>query len=86
MVKIWAKVLKNDKIIKQYVFEKQGEIDYSEFFDYVREICEKLDVTTPIIIKTHLFNYAKYNNVRFTQSDFIERIAFDKLVLENALV
>lgn len=86
MVKIWAKVLKKDKIISQFVFEKDGEIDYSEFFSYVREICEKLDVPTPIIIKTHLFNYAKYNNVRFTQSDFVEKIAFDKLVLENALV
>ena len=84
MVKIWAKVLKKDKIIKQYVFEKEGEIDYSEFFDYLREICENLDVATPVLIKTHLFNYAKYNNVRFTQSDFVEQIPFDKLVLENA--
>lgn len=84
MVKIWAKVLKKDKIIKQYVFEKDGEIDYSEFFDYLREICENLDVATPVLIKTHLFNYAKYNNVRFTQSDFVEQIPFDKLVLENA--
>ena len=86
MVRIWAKVLKNDKIIKQCMFERDGEIDYSQFFDYVREICSQLDVTTPVIIKTHLFNYAKYNNVRFTQSDFIEQISFDKLVLENALV
>ena len=86
MIRIWAKVLKNDKIIKQCMFEKDGEIDYSEFFEYVREICERLDVTTPVIIKTHLFNYAKYNNVRFTQSDFIEQISFDKLVLENALI
>ena len=86
MIRIWAKVLKNDKIIKQCMFEKDGEIDYSEFFEYVREICERLDVTTPVIIKTHLFNYAKYNNVRFTQNDFIENISFDKLVLENALI
>lgn len=84
MVKIWAKVLKKDKIIKQCVFEREGEIDYSEFFSYLREICETLDIATPVLIKTHLFNYAKYNNVRFTQSDFVEQIPFDKLVLENA--
>lgn len=86
MVKIWAKVIKNDKILKQCVFEKDGQMDYSEFFEHVRNICERLDVATPVIIKTHIFNYAKYNNVRFTQSDFIEQISFDKLVLENALV
>ena len=86
MIRIWAKVLKKDKILKQYMFEKDGEIDYSDFFDYLKEICENLDVSTPVLIKTHLFNYAKYNNVRFTQSDFIDTIDFDKLVLENAFI
>lgn len=86
MIRIWAKVIKKDKILKQYVLEKNGPMDYSMFFDYLREICENLDVATPVLIKTHLFNYAKYNNVRFTQSDFVEPISFDKLVLENALL
>ncbi len=86
MVRIWAKVLKKDKIIKQYVFERFSEMDYSEFFSYVREICENLDIPTPVIIKTHLFNYAKYNVVRFKKDDFVEAISFDKLVLENALI
>ena len=83
MIRIWAKVMKKNKIEKQFVFEKEGQIDYSEFFDYLREICENLDIPTPILIKTHLFNYAKYNNVRFTLSDFVEQINFDKLILEN---
>ena len=83
MIRIWFKVLKKDKILKQYVFEKQGVIDYSEFFEYVRESCENLDIPTPIVIKTHIFNYAKYNFVRFTNDDFVEEIPFDKLVLEN---
>lgn len=78
--------MNKDKIVKQYVFEKDGEIDYSEFFSYLREICETLDIPTPVLIKTHLFNYAKYNNVRFKESDFVESIDFEKLVLENALI
>ena len=86
MIRIWAKVMKKDKILKQFVFEKAETMDYSNFFDYLREICEALDVATPVLIKTHLFNYAKYNNVRFTQSDFVEKIDFDKLVLENAFL
>ena len=86
MIRIWAKVMKKDKILKQYMFEKFTEMDYSEFFSYLKDICENLDISTPVLIKTHLFNYAKYNVVRFTQSDFVEQIFFDKLVLENALI
>jgi hypothetical protein len=83
MVRIWAKVMQKDKIIKQCVFEKEGVTDYSLFFDYLRDICEKFDISTPVLIKTHLFNYAKYNVVRFSKDDFMESIEFDKLVLEN---
>ena len=86
MIRIWAKVVKKDKILKQTVFEKEGTTDYAEFFDYLRAICETLDVPTPVLIKTHLFNYAKYNSVKFYQPDFVEPISFDKLVLENALI
>jgi hypothetical protein len=60
-------------------------MDYSLFFDYIRDICETLDIPTPVIIKTHLFNYAKYNTLRFKKEDFVESVDFDKLVLENAL-
>ena len=83
MIKIWAKVYKNHKIIKQYVFERAENIDYSQFFDYLREICDNLDIPTPVLIKPHLFRYAKHNIVKFTASDFIESIDFDRLVLEN---
>ena len=85
MVRIWAKVVKDDKILKQYMFETLDAIDYSLFFDYLEDICSHLDIATPVLIKTHIFNYAKYNVVRFSASDFVEKIDFDKLVLENAL-
>ena len=86
MIRIWAKVMKKDKILKQYMFESTKNMDYSEFFDILREICENLDVPTPVLIKTHLFNYAKYNVLRFKKDDFVEHIDFDKLILENAFL
>lgn len=84
MVRIWAKLIKDDKIKKQTVYERAESIDYSLFFDYVRDICEILECPTPVIVKTHIFNYAKYNTLRFKADDFVEKIDFDKLVLENA--
>lgn len=86
MIRIWAKVMKKDRILSQFMLEKTETMDYSEFYGYLREICEALDVPTPVLIKTHLFNYAKYNCVRFKQDDFVEKIDFDKLVLENAFL
>ena len=84
MFRIWAKTLKNGKITRQYVYENTEKLDYSRFFDYVREMCEHMDIPTPVIIKTHLFNYAKFNTVSFSSQDFMEKPDFDKLVLENA--
>ena len=86
MIRIWAKVMKDNKIISQCMLEKTEMMDYSKFFDYVHEICTTLDIPTPVIIKTHLFNYAKYNTLKFKKDDFVESVNFDKLVLENAFL
>lgn len=86
MFKIWAKVIKDDKIIKQITYERAEKFSYSEFFEYLAAICEELDVATPVLMKTHIFNYAKFNTVRFLPRDFAESVDFDKLVLDNIVV
>ncbi len=83
MIKIWAKLLKEDKIVKSFTLEKNVEVDWGEFFSHLQEICENLDIPTPVLLKTHIFTYAKFNILRFTEKDFVESIDFDKLVLEN---
>ena len=85
MFRIWAKVLKEGHIQKQYVYESSKKFAYSEFFSYLTDICGELDVPTPVLIKTHIINYAKFNHVVFRPDDFIEEIPFDKLLLENIL-
>lgn len=71
------------KIKKQMVYERAEQLVYSNFFEYVSEICMALDVPTPVIVKAHIFNFAKFNHVKFTQNDFVESISFDHLFLEN---
>lgn len=83
MIRIWAKVLKRDKIEKQFVLSKDESLSWGAFFDYLTEICYALDIPTPVLLKTHVFNFAKFNFVRFIKSDFLENVPFDKLVLEN---
>ena len=83
MFRIWAKVMKGEKIVKQLTYEREDKFTYSQFFTYLSDICEGLDVATPILLKTHIFNYAKFGTVRFLPRDFAETPEFDKLVLEN---
>lgn len=83
MFRIWAKVIKGEKIIKQMTYESNEKFVYSQFFKYLADICEELDAATPVLLKTHIFNYAKFGTVRFLPRDFAEAVDFDKLVLEN---
>ena len=41
----------------------------------------------PVLLKTHILNFAKFNHVRFYDPrDFMEEVDFDYLLLENIIV
>ena len=83
MVKLWTRTVKDNKTILKHDFVREKDMEWADFFDYVREICHEMDLPTPVILKTHLFNFAKFNYVRFLPSDFIEQVDFDFLIVEN---
>ena len=84
-MRIWAKLMTDGRIRKQFVYEKNERLTYSHFFDYLTEICKELDIPTPILTKTHIFNFAKFNHVKFPTRDFVESLGYDYLFLENLL-
>ena len=86
MFRIWGKIIKDGKIVRQVTYERVDKFAYSSFFNYLADICEELDIATPVLLKTHIFNYAKFNQVRFLPRDFAEHVEFDRLVLENITV
>lgn len=59
------------------------KLDYSLFHDYVSTLCHSLDCPTPVVIKHHIFNFAKFNFVKFVKSDFVESLDYDSFVIEN---
>lgn len=83
MFRIWAKIFKGEKIIKQITYERDEKFTYSQFFTYLADICEELDIPTPVLLKNHIFGYAKFRTVKFLPRDFAETPEFDKLVLDN---
>lgn len=83
MVKLWARTVSNQKTLKKYDYVNDKNMEWADFFDYVRDICHAMDISTPAITKTHLFNFAKFNFVKFFKSDFIDDVNFDYLIIEN---
>ena len=83
MFKLWAKIITDGKIIRQITYGRDEKFEYSQFFSYLEDICEALDISTPVLLKTHIFGYAKFGTVRFIPRDFAEPVDFDKLVIEN---
>jgi len=83
MIKFWGKCIKNHKIIKQATYAVNvDKIDWSLFYGYMSELSRALDLPTPIIIKSHIFDFAKFNCVKFVPSDFVEAVDFDQFFVE----
>lgn len=81
MVKIWAKAMKEQKIIRDVIFEV---IDKKSFEEALRDICYLLDAPVPLVLTKHIHNFKHFNQCKFLASEFVESIDFDELVLENA--
>ena len=83
MLRIWAKVMNKDKILRDTVFTSDEDFDYEKFFTYTAEICQALDISTPVILSKHVFHFLNFHNTTFFPQDFTEDITFSRLVLED---
>lgn len=83
MIKIGAKLVKNNKVIRRYEYMNANEYNGENFFRYVIDICNKLDIGTPIVVSYHKECYEDFNSVKFLKDDFAENVNFDYMFLEN---
>lgn len=84
MIRIWAKIVKEEKIVKDTIFEEFTSFNPDNFFDYIATICEKLDIATPVILSKHIYHYLTFNCAVFYPQDFPEDVNFDTFVIEEA--
>ncbi|MBQ9790445.1 MAG: hypothetical protein IJW24_02500 [Clostridia bacterium] len=84
MVRIWAKIMTENKLQKDIIYEAAGIYNPAEFYLHVQEICHKMDIPSPVVLKTHVHNYTVFNTCLFLSRDFVESVSFEKLILENA--
>lgn len=86
MVRLWGKLLKDERVAKDFMLEKTDKFSIVSFVDYVEDICYELDIPTPVILKYHIKNFFEFNNAKFTPRDFLEECHFDEFVIENAVI
>lgn len=81
-MRILGKVIKKNRIVRDYIYEIDGDFVIHDFYGYVEEICHNLDLPVPIILTTHIKNFLLFNSTFFTQEDFVEKFFEDKFVIE----
>ena len=81
MIKIWGKIIVDEKISKHSIVEVEPK--ECTFFDMLKQMCEKLDIPTPVLLNKHLSDFNQFSMTIFKAVDFIEAIDFDRLIIEH---
>ncbi|MBE5739140.1 MAG: hypothetical protein E7354_05390 [Clostridiales bacterium] len=83
MVRMFVKTMKSNRVTGTYKYEIDEDFEIDHFYEYVKDICEHFDSPTPVILAKHIRDYIVFSTTTFTKSDFVEKVFFDKLILEQ---
>lgn len=86
MIRIWAKTIKNNKLVQSHIYERIDNFSPETFYIHIQELCHELDIPTPVVLNYHIKNYMEFNVCHFLKRDFVEIINFDKLIIEEASI
>lgn len=81
MIKIWGKILSNEKVIKSKTITVDEKS--TSFFDMLKDLCQSLNIPTPVLLDKHVYDFNLFNICWFKADDFIESVIFDRFVLEH---
>ena len=84
-MKIWAKLMKGDKILRDVVYEDGYVLRPEKFIAALQEISCELDVATPVSLPSHFRHLEKFNRVKYLPRDFVEEVDFDAMILERVV-
>ena len=77
-MKLWIKIIRNEKIIKDTVTEGNAE-NAKELHALLADVCDRLNCPVPLVTTTDASNLQKFNHVKFKARDFVEKVDFDFL-------
>lgn len=84
MFRMWAKILKDNRIQKDMV-SSNGDYSLSRtdmVFQAIDDICYEFDLGKPIWLEATINEFKRHDKARFYQDNFIESIDFDYLEVQ----
>ena len=81
-MKVWAKTIVEEKITRDLLYEYNAISNEQDFVAVLQEVCDKMDIPTPVATRVNFNHFVMFNNTRFKSRDFVESVDFDMLDLE----
>lgn len=84
MFRLWAKLLKNNRLQCDTVIcgEDTALTRTKKIFHALDEICYQFDLSKPLWLDANIEDFKRHNKTRFSQDNFIDSIEFDYLEIE----
>lgn len=81
MFRLWAKIFKDNRMIKDMVVTNDSkELRRTQkIFEAIEEVCNAYDLSKPIWLDATINDFKRHDKTRFTQDNFIDTIDFDYL-------
>jgi hypothetical protein len=84
VLKLWGKLVKNNKIVKDAVVTANIDGTYQDNLKAcIMELCEKFDISKPYWLPANMEEYNRRGKVIFNQHNFIDEIDFDRFIIEE---
>ena len=80
MFRLWAKIFKNNHMLKDTVVEIDREDTFThKVFDALDQVIMEFDLSKPIWLDKNVNDFKKNCRTRFTKDNFVDEIEFDYL-------
>ena len=82
-MRIWAKLIGDNRIIKDMVVENTSDDTRThKIFDAMETICHEFDLSKPIWLDATVKDFKRHSKCRFLRDNFIDSIDFDYLEIQ----
>lgn len=81
MFRIWGKLIKDNKLVKDYTvcIDDYSMSRTAKVYSALDTLCYEFDLAKPVWLKSNQEDFIKHARTRFTNDNFIEQIEFDYL-------
>lgn len=83
MFRLWAKIIKDNHLLKDTVICDDSEDTRThKVFHAIEEACYQFDLGKPIWLDSTISEFKRHDKARFTADNFIESIEFDYMEIQ----